>query len=359
MVAVLITGGAGFIGSRLAVSLCKSQHAVTVLDNLHPQVHGPAARSPEFPSGVRFIHASIEDREAVAAAITASDPVTVFHLAAETGTGQSYDEIHRYCAVNVEGTAILLEELRRRTRRLQRVVLAGSRAVYGEGAHRTNSGALIVPPPRHASSMRAGDFLPRDESGFPLTPVPTSEASPPAPGSVYASTKLMQEYLLQQCFSGTGVAPVILRFQNVYGPGQSLRNPYTGVLSIFCSQILARRELNIYEDGDIVRDFVFVDDVVEALALAAAAPDPGPDPINIGSGVASTIRETASLLLALLGAPADRYHISGEFRVGDVRHAVADITRASENLGWRPATNLATGLAALAVWARAELADGG
>lgn len=353
MSSVLVTGGAGFIGSRLVTRLAEKGHEVVVLDNLHSQVHGPQARPPAFPAGVRFIRGGIEDREAVSAAVEEARPTLVFHLAAETGTGQSYDKISHYCAVNVGGTALLVEELKSRARDLQRIVLAGSRAVYGEGAHRSPDGRIIVPPPRTPARMQQGDFQPRDANGTPVEPVPTREDLPPAPASVYASTKLMQEHLLVQGFAGTAVEPVILRFQNVYGPGQSLRNPYTGVLSIFCAQILEGHMLSIFEDGEIVRDFVFVDDVVEALDRAGEVKGIGSVPINIGSGYPATILSTAAQLLQLLGAAADHLRISGAFRAGDIRFAVADIRRASEVLGWAPRTSLEQGLEALAAWAQA------
>lgn len=349
---VLVTGGAGFIGSRLVARLAADYDRIVVLDNLHPQVHGPHAMPPVFPANAVFLQGSIDDRAAVVAAIDAADPRLVFHLAAETGTGQSYDEIARYTAVNISGTAILIEELRRRAPKLQRAVLAGSRSVYGEGLHRRGDGSFAVPAPRTPERMAAGDFQPRDGDGAALEPVATPETAPPQPSSVYASTKLMQEYLFAQGFAGTAVSPVVLRFQNVYGPGQSLRNPYTGVLSIFCAQILAGATLDIYEDGAIARDFVFVDDVVEALCLAGSAAAPGSDPINVGSGEAATILATAETLLGLLGADRSRREISGKFRAGDVRCAVADITRAEQRLAWRPKIDLATGLAALAAWAR-------
>ena len=354
---VLVTGGAGFIGSRLVARLAAKGHEVVVLDNLHPQVHGPHARAPVFPAGVRFIHGGVEDREAVCAAVDAMRPELVFHLAAETGTGQSYDKISHYCAVNVGGTAHLIEELKRSAPDLRRVVLASSRAVYGEGAHLSPEGVFINPPPRTTERMRAGDFQPRDTNGRSVRPVPTREDLPLTPASVYASTKLMQEYLLAQGLAGTTVDLIILRFQNVYGPGQSLRNPYTGVLSIFCSQIFEGRTLNIYEDGEIVRDFVFVDDVVDALERAGEADRADPLPINVGSGHPATILSAARHLLRLLGAPADRFQITGAFRAGDIRYAVADITRAGEVLGWAPRTSFEHGLEALAAWAREERAS--
>lgn len=356
---VMVTGGAGFIGSRLVARLAEIAGKVTVLDNLHPQVHGLDARVPVFPARVDFHRMSVENREAVEELVRSARPALVYHLAAETGTGQSYDEIARYCQVNVSGTAHLIEAVRRSGDPSCRVVLAGSRAVYGEGAYRASSGELVVPPPRLPASMAVGDFLPALPSAGPLQPVPTPETIPLKPSSVYASTKLMQELLVAQGLAGTNCKPVLLRFQNVYGAGQSLRNPYTGVLSIFCQQILSGKTLDIFEDGEIVRDFVHVDDVVEALMVAGRSEQPGEAPINIGSGHAATIADVAKRLLALLGASEDRCRITGAFRAGDIRHAVADISKAREQLGWQPRVELGDGLRELADWARSSLSIGG
>lgn len=352
---IFISGGAGFIGSRLVERLASRPDKIVVFDNLHPQVH-PRQIEPSMPANGSFVRGDVRDRIALETAITAAQPGTVFHLAAETGTAQSHDSVSRYCDVNVMGTAHLLEALRQ-TGSTRRVILAGSRAVYGEGPCRDKAGRLVSPEPRAGQAVR-GDFSLKDASGEQLQPVPTSEDFPPAPVSIYGATKLMQEHLLAQGLARTGVETVILRLQNVYGPGQSMTNPYTGVLSIFSSQILAGRELTIFEDGEIVRDFVFVDDAVDALLAAATVPDPGAKPINIGSGKPTTILEAARLLLQYLKAPADRLRISGQYRQGDIRHAVADIARAQAQLGWQPTTGLDEGLAALTAWARQQYAAG-
>lgn len=349
-----MTGGAGFIGSRLVRQLRAAAEQIVVFDNLHPQVHGEDASFPDEGGNVFCIEADIRDGDALKSAISDCSPTLIYHLAAETGTGQSYDLISRYCDVNVGGTSRLLEAVRQSSAPAQRVILASSRAVYGEGAWRTRDGSLVIPAPRPEERLKAGDFSPSDVEGHSLTPVPTPEHLSPAPASIYGSTKMMQELLLTQGLVGTATEPVILRFQNVYGPGQSLRNPYTGVLSIFCSQILEGRTLNIFEDGEIVRDFVFVDDVVEALVKAGTTASPGSAPINIGSGTPTTILGTARFLLKQLGAPQDRLAISGDFRIGDIRYSVADIRRANELLDWQPRVSLETGLSALADWARRE-----
>jgi dTDP-L-rhamnose 4-epimerase len=346
---IFVTGGAGFIGSRLVNALSPNAAEICVYDNILPQVHGEGATCPHFPLNVSFVRADVRDELALERALRETRPDIVYHLAAETGTGQSRDEVIRYCDVNVGGTARLIEAVRRLENPPACVILAGTRAVYGEGAYQDMQGNLFVPPPRTVGEMKAGKFEPCDSKGHPLRPLPTSENSTPAPASVYATTKLTQEYLLIQGFEGTPVKPLVLRFQNVYGPGQSLRNPYTGVLSIFLTQILAGQRLNIYEDGAITRDFVFVQDVVRSLELAGEMQLPRGTIINIGSGQGVTILEAAKQLLEILGRKADTLDITGHFRPGDVRHAVADISLAERLLDWRPIVPLSEGLRQLAL----------
>ena len=363
---ILITGGAGFIGSRTARALVEREGQtqpvrVWVFDSLHPQVHGVDAQPPaliDHPQ-ITFVRADVCARAAVQSVLAAANPTTIIHMAAETGTGQSMSEIHRYCEANVSGTAILLEEITKAQPQtnspLQRFILMSSRAVYGEGAYWDEQrDRLVVPPPREAIAMNNGQFSPQlpDAPNAPLKPIPTPEDTPPAPSSIYASTKLMQEHLVTQAGATEPWQALLFRFQNVYGPGQSLKNPYTGVLSIFSSQILQGKTLNIYEDGQIGRDFVFVDDVVSALVSAAGANLPHGTVINIGSGAQTTILEAAQLLLKLYDADTNRYEITGDFRAGDIRHAVADISRAKSLLGWQPQVTLESGLSQLAQWCR-------
>jgi len=360
--AAFITGGAGFIGSRLAVALEPHVDQIVVFDSLHPQVHGPAATPPQFGPKTRFVFGDVTDPDALTAAVQAASPALVFHLAAETGTGQSYDEPARYNSVNVMGTAYLIEALRKaRAAGLPRcrIVLAGSRAVYGEGAYRAPDGRLVAGPVRTPEDLAAGRYLPSIPGLGALTPCPTPESLAPAPASVYASTKLMQEYLLEQCGAEGDFEVAILRFQNVYGPGQSLRNPYTGVLSIFSAQVLSGKSLEIYEDGEIARDFVYVDDVVASLVAAGLSVTVPAGPVNVGSGYPATIREVAETLLERLGSSRSNYSVSGKFRPGDIRYAVADISRAQTLLDWTPKVSLEAGLAALADWAKDTYARDG
>lgn len=350
---ILITGGAGFIGSRLAAALAP-QGPVTVFDSFHPQAHAgnPGNRDRLAAHGVRIIEGDIRDAAAVRAAVAAAAPGIIYHLAAETGTGQSFEQPAHYTDVNVMGTAHLIEAVRATAPGLGRIILAGSRSVYGEGACIDVTGRAVVAVERSEADLAAGDYAPKDAFGRPLFPVATDSSCPVAPASVYASTKLMQEHLLTQAFWGTGTRVGLLRLQNVYGPGQSLNNPYTGVLSIFCRQIQDGKTLEVYEDGEITRDFVLVDDVVDAFVRMGRADRMPGGVLDIGSGEGRTILEVARQLLALLDAPTDRLRVTGAFRPGDIRHAVADIARARAELGWAPAHGLGDGLAALVEWSR-------
>lgn len=354
---ILITGGAGFIGSRLAKSFC-GDHDVMVFDNFHPQVHG--VNSVEEATGLvgkcRIVRGDVAEAAELKSAIRSFNPELIYHMAAETGTGQSYDEPTRYNLVNVVGTTNLIEAVRAHGSAVKRIVLSSSRALYGEGAARDAEGRVRNALPRRVDDMKRGEFGLKDERGAPLTPVPTAETLPAAPASIYASTKLMQEYICTQCAAGTDVEVVNLRLQNVYGPGQSLRNPYTGVISIFCQKIERGETLDVFEDGEIIRDFVYVDDVVEAFRSCATAVVPPTSPVNIGTGVPVSILSMASSLLELYGRGSDQYRISGNFRAGDVRHAVAEIGLARELLGWQPRTTFAAGLTRFVDWAKANQA---
>ncbi len=350
---ILITGGAGFIGSRLAKSLC-GDHEVMVFDNFHPQVHGydRVEEATGLIGKCHILRGDVANAEDVRFAIRSFNPDLIYHFAAETGTGQSYDEPTRYNLVNVIGTSNLIEAVRAHGGNVRRIVLAGSRAIYGEGAARDKRGALRNAPPRRIEDMRRGVFGLQDEQGDTLTPVPTPETLAAAPASIYASTKLMQEYLCTQCVAGTEVDVVILRLQNVYGPGQSMRNPYTGVISIFCQKVQQGEWLDVFEDGEIIRDFVYIDDVVEAFRTSASLTSAPALPINIGTGSPVSIRSTAKSVLTLYGRNPDEHHITGNFRAGDVRHAVAEIVLARDLLGWQPRTAFAPGLERFVEWAK-------
>lgn len=346
-----ITGGAGFIGSRLSVRLAET-HDVTVFDNLHAQAHAdnPDNRARLTRSGIQLIEGDVRDPAALRDALRHASPTLVYHLAAETGTGQSFDLPTRYADVNIMGTTHLIEAIRAVGPSVTRVIVAGSRSIYGEGAYVDAAGRPALAQERNPADMQKGDFAVRDAAGTPLTPAPTDSRCPVTPASIYASTKLMQEYLLRQAFWGTDVGVGILRLQNVYGPGQSMNNPYTGVLSIFARQIQDGKILDIFEDGDIVRDFVLVDDVVRAFAMMGTADVMPQDILDIGSGEGASILEIARTLLQLLGRSPDDLRITGQFRPGDIRHALADIGPAAARLGWRPTVPLNEGLKRLADW---------
>lgn len=347
---VFITGGAGFIGSRLARALTDRGAVVSIYDNLLEQVHGA---EPDVDVAGRLIIGDIRDEQALAGAISVSRPEIAIHLAAETGTGQSADEPARYADVNVVGCAKLIEILKAQPDPPRRVILAATRAVYGEGAYRDRNGRVFAPEPRSPESMADGVFDLLEASGEVLEPLRTREDLPPRPGSVYGSTKLMQEYLLQQTPAPWDV--VLLRLQNVFGPGQSLRNPYTGVLSIFCQQILSGGDVGVYEDGRIFRDFVYVDDVVAAFVAACTSDRASGQVINIGTGHATSILHAAERILAHLGAEPNRCRVNGAFRAGDVRHAVADVSKAADLLDWRAEVAFDEGVARLVAWARSPV----
>lgn len=351
---VLITGGAGFIGCRLALRLQKLGSNVAIYDNFNPQSHegNGDADSALSVAGVAVIRGDIRDLSSLQAAIARCDPQIVYHLAAETATGQSFFLPSRYAEVNVTGTAHLIEAIRSAGRSVRRVVLASSRSVYGEGACVDSQGQPALAAERLAADLLRGDYAPKDARGQSLTPVKSNADCPVAPASIYASSKLMQEYLLKQGFWGTDVQVGILRLQNVFGPGQSLNNPYTGVLSIFCRHIQEGRTLEIFEDGQIVRDFLLVDDAISAFVAMTEVTKMPTDILDIGSGIGVNIADVARRLLVLLGADPGRVKVTGAFRAGDIRHAVADIARAEAQLGWRPGFDLDTGLAQLADWSR-------
>ncbi|MBK7960501.1 MAG: NAD-dependent epimerase/dehydratase family protein [Bdellovibrionales bacterium] len=347
MTKILITGGAGFIGLKLVKHLLLEQENchITVVDNLHPQVHGPNAKVPlELQNrSVDFFKTDIRDGRSLSKIIKKAHPEIVYHLASETGTGQSYDEVVRYSQVNVVGTAILLHLLKTYAPMFRKIILASSRAVYGEGAWADQNSQRVFPSARPIEDMKCGQFFPRIDGEILTNPLASQENDPPSPSSIYASTKLMQEYFVIQALAGSQARATILRFQNVYGPGQSMKNPYTGVLSIFSKQILAGEKINIYEDGTIVRDFVYVDDVVRAFTLAINPTLPHGLILNIGSNERTTILFAAQRLLEFFGSPSG-FCISGQYRVGDIRHALADTTQAFRTLGWSPSISFQVGL---------------
>lgn len=351
---VLITGGAGFIGSRLVHRFADAGYDVTVLDALIPQVHGEdpfaSATVTSVQAVAELLHGSVCDLDDLRRALRGAE--IVVHLAAETGTGQSMYEIDRYAETNVGGTAKLLQ-LIAEERSVRRIVVASSRSIYGEGAYATEDGRIVFPPHRADSDMADGDFdvhLPGEST---LVSVPTREDAALHPSSVYGITKLTQENLVSTVAESLGIEPVVLRYQNVYGPGQSLVNPYTGILSIFSSLIRQGKEIIIFEDGQESRDFVYVDDVVEATFLASTHPGAAGGIFNVGSGVATTVETVVSTLFDAFGRSVAT-RVSGNYRLGDIRHNTADVARLRDRLGFTPSTSFAEGVRRFVQWVDAE-----
>lgn len=355
---VLITGGAGFIGSHLAVALA-GPCEVAIYDNLNTQSHvgNPSNLARIRAAGLQHFQEDIRDQAALSRAFRAFNPEIIVHLAAETGTGQSFTQPAHYTQVNITGTANLIEAVRTDAPNVQRIILGSSRAVYGEGAYVDALSCPTRAMVRNAVDMARGDFHVRDAHRHILRPALSNPSCLPEPVSIYASSKLMQEQLLTQAFWNSDIDVGILRLQNVYGPSQSLSNPYTGVLSIFAHQIRAGQELNIYEDGRITRDFVYVEDVSDAFAQMVLAPRMPQDILDIGAGRGGAeILDIARRMLGLYGPQHAGLRISGAFRPGDIRHAVADIRAAQSLLGWAPQTPLSHGLARLMRWSAQQQA---
>lgn len=354
---ILITGGAGFIGSNLALRLVREGHDVTVLDNLSPQIHGsdPEAASPLYASirdKVQFVRGDVCDCAVWPRCLPGQDAVV--NLAAETGTGQSMYEIHRYAEVNVGGTARMLDWLANNAHAVRRMLVASSRAIYGEGKYRDEAGNVAYPGARREEDMRAGKFEPLcPRTGRPLLLQATDEESKIHPSSVYDITKQNQEQMTMTVCPTLGIEPVALRYQNVYGPGQSLKNPYTGILSIFSTRILNGNPIQIFEDGRESRDFVFIDDVVEATCLALFRPEGAGEVFGIGSGVATDVLTVAGTLVACYGANVP-VTVTGAFRLGDIRHNFADLGKARRLLDFEPRCDFDDGLRRFADWVKQQ-----
>jgi dTDP-L-rhamnose 4-epimerase len=345
----LLTGGAGFIGRHLCQDLLARGHTLRVIDNLLDQVHGRTATP--LPREIEVINADIRDADAVAAALRGVDGV--FHLAAEVGVGQSMYEIARYVGVNDLGTAVLLEQLRRRP--VQRLVIASSMSVYGEGRYQDARGRPVQSVRRTIGRTAAG-WDPVLPDGGCLTPVPTDEAKEPDLASIYALTKFTQERSSLIIASAYGFEAVALRLFNVFGPGQALSNPYTGVLANFGSRLLNGQRPIVFEDGQQRRDFVHVRDVAAAFRLAMDAAGAAGEVYNIGSGQVYTIEGVAVMLADAMGQPELSPEIMDKARAGDVRHCFADITKARRQLGYRPSLRLEDSLDELAAWIGASTA---
>lgn len=349
---ILITGGAGFIGSNLSLALVKKGYSVTVLDNLSEQIHG---ENPELDSQlylnikdkVHFIKGDVTNKEDVLKAL--QNKQAVIHLASETGTGQSMYEIERYNKVNVMGTAVLLDALINDENNVQKIILSSSRAVYGEGKYVNSSSEFVYPNQRLSQQMEQGFFEMTDEEGKILQAFPTDESSKLHPVSFYGLTKLQQEQMLKLCCETKALKYVILRYQNVYGDGQALRNPYTGILSVFSNQILRDKPINVFEDGLPSRDFIFIDDVLEATIRSLELDAADNEVINVGTGVSTSVLEVAKVLTNKYKKNVD-INVSGHFRIGDIRHNFADLVKMKKLLNFTPKISFEEGIDRFTRW---------
>jgi dTDP-L-rhamnose 4-epimerase len=342
---VLITGGAGFIGSHLANELLTNGYNVRALDVLAPQVHGEERRRPTYLSDeVELIRGDIRDARVLDKALKGVD--SVYHFVALVGVGQSMYQIEQYTSVNNVGTALLLEKVVKSP--IKKLVVASSMSVYGEGLYQTSDGAAYAQAARPVEQLRRHQWEPVTGAGEALVPVPTPEWKTPSLASIYALSKFDQEQMCLITGRAYGIPTVAMRFFNVYGPYQALSNPYTGVLAIFAARLLNGQQPVVFEDGNQLRDFVCVYDVARACRLALERPVDGVA-INVGSGESVRIRDVAERVARALDKRVEP-EISGSFRVGDIRHCFPDITLARDLLGYSPAYNLERGVKDLAEW---------
>jgi dTDP-L-rhamnose 4-epimerase len=351
---VLVTGGAGFIGSHLVDALVDQGHRVRVLDALVSQVHGENAKPAYVNSEAEFIQGDVCDRRTVDSALDGID--VVFHEAAEVGVGQSMYEIERYVRANDLGTAVLLEAILERKPQIKKLVVASSMSIYGEGAYSCDDCGSVAPQLRPVSQLLERRWeVECPKCGKDLTPAPTTEEKPLFPTSVYAVTKQDQEQFCLAVGRSYGIPAVALRYFNVYGTRQALSNPYTGVCAIFSARLLNGNRPMIFEDGEQTRDFVHVSDIVRANLLALETDRADYQAINVGTGVATSIREVSRLLAEGLGQDLEPEIVS-KYREGDIRHCVADISKAKSLLGYEPQISLERGIPELLSWVKAQAA---
>jgi dTDP-L-rhamnose 4-epimerase len=345
---ILVTGGAGFVGTHLVDALLERGHQVRVFDNFDPQVHGAdGQRARWLAPEAELVVGDMRDADAVAHAVRGVE--VIYHLAAAVGVGQSMYQIAPYTATNTLGTAHLLQVLVDREIELERLIVASSMSIYGEGRYLRQDGSAPFATRRGAAQLRRHEWELRDTDGVPLEPRPTDEDKPLDPTSIYALTKADQERMTLQIGEAYGIPSVALRFFNIYGPRQALSNPYTGVAAIFSSRLLNGNPPLIFEDGEQSRDFVSVHDVVRALLLAAERREAVGQALNVGSGRAITVREVGETLARVLGVQIEP-EVTGRYRIGDIRHCYADISRARALLGYEPQVTLEDGMAELVAW---------
>jgi dTDP-L-rhamnose 4-epimerase len=348
---VLVTGGAGFVGSHLVDALVQRGDRVRVLDNLDPQVHPGGRRPPWLNAAAELVEADVRDAAALRGALAGME--VVYHLAAAVGVGQSMYQIADYTAVNTMGTANLLQALVDRRGEVGKLVVASSMSIYGEGRYRRPDGGDPAAVLRTAEALAAHRWEPEDADGTVLEPRPTDEAKPLDPTSIYALTKADQEKMVLMVGAAYGIPSVALRFFNIYGPRQALSNPYTGVAAIFSARLLNGQPPVIYEDGGQKRDFVSVHDIVQALLLAAQEEAAVGKAFNVGSGRAVSVREVAETLGRVMGEDVEPQVVE-KYRVGDIRHCFADVALAREVLGYDPKVTFEEGMAELVEWLREQ-----
>ena len=351
---ILITGGAGFIGSRLCEKLYDKGYEVTILDNLSDQIHGTTESSlfQRVKGKCTFIKGDVRNKKDWEEALKGQN--IIIHLAAETGTGQSMYELAKYNDVNIMGTAHFLEILANTKHSVKKIIVASSRAIYGEGKYNCEIHGDQYPLQRKKKDMEKGDFNPKCDICFmELNLLPTDEKSMIHPSSIYGINKQQQEQMVMLMGESLGIPSVAFRYQNVYGPGQSLSNPYTGILSIFSTRILNGNDLDIYEDGLESRDFVYVDDVVDATILGIEKEEANGEVFNVGSGIATTVKEIAEFLKKCYNSDI-RISISGKYRLGDIRHNYADLNKAKTLLGFTPKYNFKKGISEFINWVKTQ-----
>ncbi len=346
---ILITGGAGFIGSNLALKLINNGCNVTVLDNLSPQIH--SANSPLYHAikdKVNFVHGTVIHYDDWKRSLEEID--VVVHLAAETGTGQSMYEIEKYTDVNIKGTSIFLDILANEKHTVKKMIIASSRAIYGEGKYHCSTHGLVYPTERNDEDMSKKDFNVKCPICHKdVTLVSTDENSKIHPTSIYGITKQVQEQMFMVMGKSLGIPAVAFRYQNVYGAGQSLSNPYTGILSIFSTRIKNNNDINIFEDGLESRDFIYIDDVVDATILGIEQDTANGEVFNVGSGVATDVLTVAKTLINRYNSNS-KILISGNYRLGDIRHNFADLTKIKKELEFSPKTSFEEGIKKFTDW---------
>tara|TARA_B100001939_G_C16944701_1_gene619759 strand:- start:3469 stop:4599 length:1131 start_codon:yes stop_codon:yes gene_type:complete len=352
---ILITGGAGFIGSKLALHLLEKGYNITILDNLSKQIHGNSKNSYLYNSikeKVNFILGDVCNISDWRLAI--KNQSAVIHLAAETGTGQSMYEVARYNQVNVVGTANLFDVLANESHNVKKILIASSRAIYGEGRYFSHDFGDVYPLTRSEQKLKNQIYEPTiDSYESKLILKATHEESKISPESIYAVTKYNQEQVAMLMGKVLNIPVISLRYQNVYGPGQSLSNPYTGILSVFSTRLLNNNDLEIYEDGNQSRDFVYIDDVVDATTLALEKNDKLSYALNVGSGEPISVLSVAKQLMKNY-KKNQKINITGKYRLGDIRHNYADLTQAKKILGFYPKYNFVYGLENFTNWVKKQ-----